>query len=70
MDRSERKAAVSAYKERKAIAGVYAIRCAAIGGMGRDGARSLHDLDPPHVRALARRRDEPGAAVRVEHSWA
>jgi hypothetical protein len=29
MDRSERKAAVSAYKERKAIAGVYAIRCAA-----------------------------------------
>ena len=31
MDRSERKAAVSAYKERKAIAGVYAIRCAATG---------------------------------------
>ena len=29
MDRSERKAAVSAYKERKAAAGVYAIRCAA-----------------------------------------
>jgi hypothetical protein len=29
LDRSERKAAVSAYKERKAIAGVYAIRCAA-----------------------------------------
>jgi hypothetical protein len=29
MDRSERKAAVSAYKERKAIAGVYAIHCAA-----------------------------------------
>jgi hypothetical protein len=29
MDRSERKAAVSAHKERKAIAGVYAIRCAA-----------------------------------------
>jgi hypothetical protein len=29
MDRSERKAAVSAYKERKAVAGVYAIRCAA-----------------------------------------
>jgi hypothetical protein len=29
MDRSERKAAVSAYKERKAIAGVYAIRGAA-----------------------------------------
>jgi hypothetical protein len=29
MDRSERKAAVSAYKERKTVAGVYAIRCAA-----------------------------------------
>jgi hypothetical protein len=31
MDRSERKAAVSAYKERKTIAGVYAIRCALTG---------------------------------------
>ncbi len=31
MDRSERKAAVSAYKERKTIAGMYAIRCAATG---------------------------------------
>ena len=29
MDRSERKAAVSAYKERKPVAGVYAVRCAA-----------------------------------------
>ena len=27
MDRTERKAAVSAYKERKAVAGMYAIRC-------------------------------------------
>ncbi len=32
MDRSERKAAVSAYKERKPVAGVYAIRCAATDG--------------------------------------
>lgn len=31
MDRNERKAAVSAYKERKAIAGVYAVQCAATG---------------------------------------
>jgi hypothetical protein len=31
MDRSERKAAVSAYKERKPVSGVYAIRCAATG---------------------------------------
>ena len=29
MDRSERKAAVSAYKERKPVAGVYPIRCGA-----------------------------------------
>jgi hypothetical protein len=29
MDRTERKAAVSAYKERKPVAGVYAVRCAA-----------------------------------------
>ena len=29
MDRSERKAAVSAYKERKSVAGLYAIQCAA-----------------------------------------
>jgi hypothetical protein len=32
VDRNERKAAVSAYKERKPVAGVYAIRCAATGG--------------------------------------
>lgn len=31
MDKSERKAAVSAYKERKTAVGVYAIRCAATG---------------------------------------
>ena len=31
MDRNERKAAVSAYKERKTVAGVYAIVCAATG---------------------------------------
>jgi len=30
MDRTERKAAVSAYKERKTVAGVYAIHCATI----------------------------------------
>jgi len=55
MDRSERKAAVSAYKERKAVAGVYAVQCAATGGqwIGR-GARSFHDLDPPLVRAAPR----------------
>jgi hypothetical protein len=31
MDRSERKAAVAAYKERKTVAGLYAVRCAATG---------------------------------------
>ena len=31
MDRGDRKAAVSAYKERKAVAGVYVVRCAPTG---------------------------------------
>jgi hypothetical protein len=31
MGRSERRAAIAAYKERKSIAGIYAIRCAASG---------------------------------------
>ncbi len=51
IDRSERKAAVSAYKERKSVASFYAVRCAATDEQGSDGARSFHDLDPPHVRA-------------------
>ena len=58
MDRSERKAAVSAYKERKAIAGVYAIRCAATEEQWVGTAPDCPDLDPPHVRAAARRRNE------------
>jgi hypothetical protein len=70
MDRSERKAAVSAYKERKAIAGVYAIRCAATDVQWVGTAPDLHDLDPPHLRAAAGHRDEPGASVRLERSWA
>lgn len=32
MQRDERKAAVAAYKERKTLAGIYALRCAATGG--------------------------------------
>lgn len=31
MHREDRKAAVAAYKERKAVAGIYAVRCAATG---------------------------------------
>jgi hypothetical protein len=44
MDRSERKAAVSAYKERKAIAGVYAIRCAKTGEQWVGGAPDLSTI--------------------------
>ncbi|MGC2788162.1 MAG: hypothetical protein WA397_30875 [Roseiarcus sp.] len=44
MDRSERKAAVSAYKERQAIAGVYAIRCAATEGQWVAGAPDLSTI--------------------------
>jgi hypothetical protein len=44
MDRSERKAAVSAYKERKAVAGVYAIRCAATGAQWVGAAPDLSTI--------------------------
>jgi hypothetical protein len=44
MDRSERKAAVSAYKERKAIVGVYAIRCAATDGQWVGAAPDLSTI--------------------------
>ena len=44
MDRSERKAAVSAYKERKAVAGVYAIRCAATDGQWVGAAPDLSTI--------------------------
>jgi hypothetical protein len=44
MDRSERKAAVSAYKERKTIAGVYAIRCAATDGQWVGAAPDLSTI--------------------------
>jgi hypothetical protein len=45
MDRSERKAAVSAYKERKAaIAGVYAVRCSATNGQWVGAAPDLSTI--------------------------
>jgi hypothetical protein len=44
MDRSERKAAVSAYKERKAVAGGYAIRCAATDGQWVGAAPDLSTI--------------------------
>jgi hypothetical protein len=44
MERSERKAAVSAYKERKAIVGVYAVRCAATDEQWVGGAPDLSTI--------------------------
>ena len=44
MDRSERKTAVSAYKERKAVSGVYAVRCAATGGQWVGSAPDLSTI--------------------------
>ncbi len=44
MERSERKAAVSAYKERKPVAGVYAIRCATTGGKWIGAAPDLSTI--------------------------
>lgn len=46
MDRNERKAAVSAYKERKAIPGVYAVQCAAT---GEQWVGSAPDLSLIHI---------------------
>ena len=67
MDRSERKAAVSAYKERKAVAGVYAVRCAATDEQWVGTAPDLSTIWTRRAFALqAGRRDEPGASVRLE----
>jgi hypothetical protein len=52
MDRSERKAAVSAYKERKAIAGMYAIRCAATDGQWVGAAPDLSTISTRRSFAL------------------
>jgi len=52
MDRSERKAAVSAYKERKAIAGVYAIHCAATGEQWVGSAPDLSTIRTRRTFAL------------------
>ncbi|MBV9990962.1 MAG: GIY-YIG nuclease family protein [Alphaproteobacteria bacterium] len=41
MNREDKKAAVAAYKERKADAGVYAVRCAATGEQWVGGAPDL-----------------------------
>jgi hypothetical protein len=68
MDRSERKAAVSAYKERKPIAGVYAIRCAATGEQWVGSAPIFPQSGPADRCATARHRAEPGASVRLERS--
>jgi hypothetical protein len=55
MDRSERKAAVSAYKERKAVAGVYAIRCAATEGQWVGAAPDLSTIWTRRSFALRQR---------------
>ena len=54
MDRSERKAAVSAYKERKAVAGVYAIRCAATGEQWVGSAPDLSTIWTRRTFALGK----------------
>ncbi|MBB2200742.1 GIY-YIG nuclease family protein [Gluconacetobacter tumulisoli] len=44
MERERRKAAVSAYKERKPAAGVYAVRCATSGQIWLGGAPDLSTI--------------------------
>ncbi len=48
MKREDRRAAIAAYKERKAPAGVYAIRCAATGQCWVGSARDLGTIENRH----------------------
>jgi hypothetical protein len=66
MDRSERKAAVSAYKERKAVAGVYAVRCAATDGQWIGAALDLSTIWTRRSFAL-RQGIEPNQAL--QSAW-
>ncbi len=66
MDRSERKAAVSAYKERKAVAGVYAVRCAATDGQWVGAAPDLSTIWTRRSFAL-RQGIEPNQAL--QSAW-
>jgi hypothetical protein len=66
MDRSERKAAVSAYRERKAIAGVYAIRCATTGAQWVGSAPDLSTIWTRRSFAL-RQGIEPNQAL--QSAW-
>jgi hypothetical protein len=66
MDRSERKAAVSAYKERKAVAGVYAIRCAPTGEQWVGAAPDLSTIWTRRAFAL-RQGVEPNRAL--QSAW-
>ena len=71
MDRSERKAAVSAYKERKAVAGVYAIRCAATDEHWVGAAPDLSTIWTRRTFALRQGIEtNQRASVRLEYSWA
>jgi hypothetical protein len=66
MDRSERKAAVSAYKERKPVTGVYAIRCAATGEQWVGSAPDLSTIWTRRSFAL-RQGIEPNPAL--QSAW-
>ena len=66
MDRSERKAVVSAYKERKAVAGVYAVRCAATDGQWVGAAPDLSTIWTRRSFAL-RQGTEPNRAL--QSAW-
>jgi hypothetical protein len=66
MDRSQRKAALSTYKERKAIAGVYAIRCAATDAQWVGAATDLSTIWTRRTFAL-RQGIEPNRAL--QSAW-
>ena len=66
MQGAERRAARAAYKERKAVAGVYAVRCAASGGVWVGQAR---DLDKVWNRILFTLRGGASTHPALQAAW-
>ena len=66
MKREDRKAAVDAYRDRKADAGVYVVRCAASGQLWVGGAPDLRTIWNRHAFAL---RQSAGRPASLQRAW-
>jgi hypothetical protein len=68
---TDRKAAIAAYKERKTVAGIYVIRCAASGGAWVGQAPNLaRDHPEPHlVHPASGQPPLPQPPGRLERAW-